>query len=478
MRPGVFILKILHFFFVAGSLEPGVFRSPDLACFGHDGNAVVFHDEFNGKVKARGVLQGFKPDAALGAHIACEEVNSRRIRIRGLSRMLHFNAERGSGCDACQTAYDAGTENSVFGKTKRDAATLLDRLLDLFAGHALQQAMQVTGPIGINIILRANFGKNLNQLFFASRAQVDRSSDGSLGVDVSDLLLEVDQVTGCQTRARVRHGHGKELASEPSTRKTKFTTNHGTMHESNGCVAVIIPSRNRAHWVKKRLSAYARNPDGIHIYLADSSDRADRAVLERESKYWADQGLRLNYAWSQPQGPLPAIAQALDQVSQSWITFCGDDDQQLEFSLARATRFLEQNPDCVAAHGQGVLFELNSRDQPVGFSLYGVTDCSGPAHLISNYYCPLFLVSRADAFKKSIQVGLKLKHQIFRQELGASIALALQGRLAHIPGAGFIRQTHQSHFALTADPTLFDLVFGILLSRNSKPRYSMRWEKV
>ncbi len=127
-------------------------------------------------------------------------------------------------------------------------------------------------------------------------------------------------------------------------------------------LTLVIPTRNRAHFLSRVLQYYSQNQLKYSIIIADASDSEDYTKTEQIIKR-LNGSLNVTHLSFPPQAPVVVcLANGLKQVRTPYSAFVADDDFYVPSALDQCVRFLETHPDYRVVHGIYVTFGLASGD--------------------------------------------------------------------------------------------------------------------
>ena len=125
-------------------------------------------------------------------------------------------------------------------------------------------------------------------------------------------------------------------------------------------LTLVIPTRNRAHFLSRVLHYYSQNQLKYSIIIADASDPEDYNKTEQVIKR-LDSSLNVIHLPFPAQAPaFVCLANGLKQVRTPYSVFVADDDFYVPAALDQCVRFLETHPDYRVVHGIHVIFGLAS----------------------------------------------------------------------------------------------------------------------
>ena len=234
-------------------------------------------------------------------------------------------------------------------------------------------------------------------------------------------------------------------------------------------VAILIPTLNRPEYVKRQLLFYEKyysqkqNSRYHSVYVIDSGE-ADKNrslkkfVEERNFKF------KIKY-YSFPKLSFgDSLLKALNDVSEKYVVYVGDDDFFIPSTLDLSAEFLEKNKDYSACRGESLIFTLNE-EEPFG-TFFDLARYPQPAYeepvplkrvknFFDKYSCTMFAVTRTEIFKNAFTKATSIQNRAFKDEIFPSASIVIAGRVHQLPELGLIRQDHKKRFFL---PTPLDWV--------------------
>lgn len=164
---------------------------------------------------------------------------------------------------------------------------------------------------------------------------------------------------------------------------------------------LIIPTRNRAPYLKRILSYYAASDITFPITVADSSTDAEFA--ENAELIRAHGALEITHErYPADLNPHYKFAQMRQKVAEPFSCVCADDDFIPPASLAAGVAFLKKNADFVLVHGAYAVFHVKQGTSQYSWQpIYRFHDLIAPsptkrmyAHM-TNYYPTIYGLARS-----------------------------------------------------------------------------------
>ena len=203
----------------------------------------------------------------------------------------------------------------------------------------------------------------------------------------------------------------------------------------------VIPTYNRP--VKLRVLLAHLRSCGVKedIIIADSSSfnakEQNRIACKQYDAIYLD--------FDKNIAPNLKIIKTLDKVSSEFLAIFPDDNILVPQTINNCRSFLVENSDYVSAWG----YVLNSETYKDIFDIYALMwftpsfDAgSGVArmHRLLNRYDPyIWGVHRTDAFRKSMELSLRVGKRIVWQEISIVLSLALQGKIKRLDQIVYLR---------------------------------------
>jgi len=221
-------------------------------------------------------------------------------------------------------------------------------------------------------------------------------------------------------------------------------------------ITIVIPTKNRPFFVRRCLRYYLDLEFSGKLLIIDSSDEEISNKLKSHIKNIE----KMNVQYIRTIGyPTSVIKENLSHINTKFAVYQGDDDYFIPASIERCIKYLQNNSDISAAHGEGIWLgitpDLNEIDETQRIGLY-----PGPILLedtpterldnLSDYpkKPPLFSVCRSDIFKKVFSATLSINEckknydRLIMDELVQAGMYAIYGKIAKIPGLYLVRVVH------------------------------------
>jgi len=245
-------------------------------------------------------------------------------------------------------------------------------------------------------------------------------------------------------------------------------TESAKRHVAQDCT-ILVPTYNRPHFLNKLIRYLLR--DGVispHILVLDSSQPAQRA----ENRALL-QAIDYPVAYQQfPETTLPfeKFAAGSAMVDTSYSVIAADDDVLLPEGILAALGVLEEDSDCVAAHGAYFnFFDERTAEDPIRYfddswhrvpelqraimvsaMVYSGQEGSEGAPIdrmtnrLLSYEASTYAVFRSDVLAKSLAAARCFKNILF-SELTQSLVPMVYGKIRRIDAVYALRNTHPSH---------------------------------
>jgi len=198
-------------------------------------------------------------------------------------------------------------------------------------------------------------------------------------------------------------------------------------------LTVVVPTKNRPRSVSALLRFFRdcglRHP----IVVADTSDEGQalqvRSACKGIARYCSfDQALRL----------ADKLAELLAPIETPFVAIAPDDDICMPHAIDAALKFLEHNPDYVAAHGYMLQFCFEGTDWDIhhvgGFtpSITEGDQLQRHYHLMRRYQPFYWAVFRTEVLVAAVKAARAMKGIVFR-ELTLMNTAILYGKIARLP---------------------------------------------
>ena len=221
-------------------------------------------------------------------------------------------------------------------------------------------------------------------------------------------------------------------------------------------ITLIIPTRNRLHFITQLLKYYRDLKFAGKILILDASDDLNHKRLSVVVK--GLQELKIQHIKSK----LPEyihnqnfweITDSLSYVDTEFVSHLGDDDYLIPNGIAQCVQHLRDNKDLAAAQGDGLIIDtpdFNSLPH-----INAVHPYPGPIRLedkacdrfvnhFFNYSTPFFAVFRTEIFKKAFNLSLEevrqhCSYRIISDELLQSALCVIFGKFDKIKALHVIR---------------------------------------
>lgn len=224
-------------------------------------------------------------------------------------------------------------------------------------------------------------------------------------------------------------------------------------------VTLCIPTKDRPVFLERLLRYYVRTGYRGWIFIGDSSEPAQ---VEQNRRTVA--GLSRHLQIVHQEYPGLSTGACLEQLSRLITTpYCAciaDDDFISTPGLKRCAAFLEQHPECSAAHGKGIMLQVEG-GAPYGAigSLFAypqaVVQADTGAERLREFFTKslavaLFSVHRTAAWREMFQGVAELQgvmaQNLFKDELIPTCISVVRGKIQEIDGLYLVRQAHDAMY--------------------------------
>ena len=223
-------------------------------------------------------------------------------------------------------------------------------------------------------------------------------------------------------------------------------------------ITLIIPTKNRLHFLKKLLKYYSDLKFNGNILVLDDSDNVDynkSNIFIKKIQELNITHIKLNSSNGGGPGTLRESFSYLDTEFVSWL---GDDDYLIPNGIEQCIQHLRDNNDLAATQGEGLIIGTpNFSTVP---HIQAVHPYLGPIRLedkacerfvnqYSNYKTPFFAVFRSEIFKKIYnffsleELKQHCPYKLISDELLYSALCVIFGKFDKIKTLHVIRGIHK-----------------------------------
>ena len=237
-------------------------------------------------------------------------------------------------------------------------------------------------------------------------------------------------------------------------------------------LTIVIPTKNRALFLKRLLRYYMDVQCPFHILIGDSSN-SDQ--LEESRQFLSSEvgnRLKINHLIDPGVQDLQAdsfMRGLIDYVKTPYVAFYADDDFAIVPNLQKAVDFLETHPDFSFVCGEAILFTLKSRGaigEVEGTNYYRQSSFEQSKasqrlwRLFSNYAVLEYGVSRTAQKKMRWSTVFEAEVNNLVGELINTGLVSIQGKICKMGELFLVRQGHDLQTSKGSD-TSFDWALKI-----------------
>jgi len=214
-------------------------------------------------------------------------------------------------------------------------------------------------------------------------------------------------------------------------------------------LTIVIPTRNRPHFLPRLLSYYREQSFAPTIVFADSSD-SDSVDKNKEVIAGIGSTLKIEHRIYDPEESyVSKITDSLATIRTPFTALGADDDFFVPKGLERAVQFLMEQSDYVLAHGEAVAFELESgavfgqitKVNP--YNQRSIDEPTSTARLhdhFANYSTTYYSVHRTEQLYENFVKRIKTKTDLAFGELVPTGLSVIQGKVRKLDGLYMARQ--------------------------------------
>ncbi len=125
-----------------------------------------------------------------------------------------------------------------------------------------------------------------------------------------------------------------------------------------GLVDVLIPTHNRPKFLKRVLDYYLKYGNYFNFIVTDSSNRTNKIKNKKIISEFKSLNILYKNNYSEKLVQSIKFGETIKLAKSKYCVFCGDDDFIVPNAIIQAVKFLEENPDYVAAHGEYIGFHF------------------------------------------------------------------------------------------------------------------------
>lgn len=233
-------------------------------------------------------------------------------------------------------------------------------------------------------------------------------------------------------------------------------------------ITLCVPTKNRSAFLGRLLHYYATTGYRGVVFIGDSSDAADAMQNQQAIEPFHAQ-LTIRYVAYPGLSSCAAMEQMGHAIATPYCAYVADDDFLCPRGIDRCLEFLDSHPEYSAAHGEGVIFQIDS-DGPYGTITnahsypQAVLEASSGAQRLLEFIgsgprALLQSVHRTDTWRAMFQgVGCLAGVEninIFKDELIPSCIAAIRGRVKSLQGLSLVRHAHG---AIRKHPSTYDWI--------------------
>jgi glycosyltransferase domain-containing protein len=233
-------------------------------------------------------------------------------------------------------------------------------------------------------------------------------------------------------------------------------------------LTLFIPTKNRSAYLCRLLGYYERGRLPHVVIVGDSSD-ADQLESTRQFIHSSAEHLKVELIPCPGMRNFDCARYLLDRIATPYAVWVADDDFVTPAGLDHAIDFLDRNPDYIAAHGESLLFGVES-DQAHGrvnwLVPYPQTSIEHPTpsqrleYHLEHYRPTAFSVHRTSSLRRAYQLVVDRKMYNIFGEFFPSCLPIIEGKTKRLDVLYMARQAHAGMTSTKLNADLFDWVTG------------------
>lgn len=248
---------------------------------------------------------------------------------------------------------------------------------------------------------------------------------------------------------------------------------------TNAKLTLCIPTKNRSEFLSRLLHYYANTNYQHWIFIGDASNTSHYEATQQTIKSLEGKLKVRHFDYTGMD-----IVQSFDSfkhlISTPFSAACPDDDFVLTRGIEKCIRFLEDNPDYIAAHGKGIGFRLNHRGphgkiRDVHFYPQTIQNAKTGKDRLFNFFNPgplslIFSVHRTKDWRDMWGAFTGSRQGFIFDELVPSGISVIRGKVKELDNLYLVRQGHDAQYT---QENIFDWV----TNSEWQPTYSIMRDK-
>ncbi len=216
---------------------------------------------------------------------------------------------------------------------------------------------------------------------------------------------------------------------------------------AGSAVTCLVPTHNRANFLRRWFHFYRQFPPGFQVLVADSS-RPDAAAENR--KIVADQAGRISATILHLDlNLIGKILRALESVETPFVNLCADDDLILPEAVRRSADFLAANSGYVSAQGRTAKIYPRRRwfgcERLKGYSIEDAEALDRCRRLAGNFFTNFYAVYRTETLRELFRLTAEHTDSTVTYALAEMLLSQLsaaRGRLKVLPCMHLLLERH------------------------------------
>jgi glycosyltransferase domain-containing protein len=216
---------------------------------------------------------------------------------------------------------------------------------------------------------------------------------------------------------------------------------------AGSAVTCLVPTHNRANFLRRWFRFYRQFPPGFQLLVADSS-RPEAAAENREIVAH-EAGLMAARIQHFDLNLIGKILRALEQVETPFVNLCADDDLILPEAVRRSAEFLAANLGYVSAQGRTAKIYPRRRwfgcERLKGYSIEDAVALTRCRRLAGNFFTNFYAVYRTETLRELFRLTAEHTDSSVTYALAEMLLSQLsaaRGRLKVLPCMHLLLERH------------------------------------
>ena len=172
-------------------------------------------------------------------------------------------------------------------------------------------------------------------------------------------------------------------------------------------LSIFVPTKNRFYYLSKLIKYYSSINFNGELIILDSSDDEIIENINKLIQSFKNLNIKLFHSFGLP---CAMMKKYIDEASNDYVVFSGDDDYFVKKGMMDCIKFLEINSNFSGCNGEGICVHSSSKKNKIDYiddyeqaNINGINSMERINQQFNKYKVPIFSIFRKNYFKKFLE---------------------------------------------------------------------------